>query len=785
MSMLDRKLRRDLLRMKGQAAAIALVVACAVAAYVGSTTTYRALRSSNEEYYDRFAFADVFAELRRAPATLASRIAEIPGSGTVETRIVADGPMNIPDFAEPATAHLVSIPPGGPRLNRLVLLSGRMPEPGSDEALAGETLLKLHHLHLGDAVSVILEGARRTLRIVGTATSPEFIFEIRPGDLLPDDAHFAVFWAPEADLAAAMRMEGAFNNVVLRLAPGADRQNVLDNLDRLLEPYGCLGAYGRDRHVSHRFISDEIRQLQGVAVFMPAVFLGVAAFLLNVAFSRLVGTQREQIAAIKALGYGNAAVGLHFLQLAGVIVLLGTLVGTLAGAWFGSVMTKMYALFYHLPLFRYELDPSAVAAAVLLSLLTAFAGVAGAVRRAVRLPPAEAMRPPAPPRYRATLLERLGLGRLLGPVGRMILRSLGRRPVRALLTAVGVAAAMAILVLGAFLDDSISWMMDLQFRRAQLEDATVTFVEPRDPAVVVELRGLPGVSRVEPFRAVPVVLRAGHRTWRIGILGLPASPALHRISDRGGNLVDIPAAGLMLTDKLADLLHVHPGDDLGVDVLEGTRPRKTVRLAAVVRDLIGLSAYMELDALNRLAGHGPAVSGAFLSVDQASEKELHRRLKDAPMVAGVLLQRVAVASFEATNAQYLLFFTGILVLFAAVISVGVVYNSARVTLAERERELASLRVLGFTRGEVSAVLLGELAVLVVLALPLGCLFGVGFSALIARNLSSDLFRVPLVVENSTFAFAALVVLGASLLTALAVRRRIDRLDLVEVLKTKE
>ncbi|MBI5500724.1 MAG: FtsX-like permease family protein [Deltaproteobacteria bacterium] len=785
MSMLDRKLRRDLLRMKGQAAAIALVVACAVAAYVGSTTTYRALRSSNEVYYDRFAFADVFAELRRAPRSLASRIAEIPGVGTVETRIVADGPMDIPGFAEPATAHVVSIPPGGPRLNRLVLLSGRMPEPGAGEALAGDTLLKLHHLRLGDAVTVALEGTRHTLRLVGTATSPEFIFQIRPGDLLPDDAHFAVFWLPESDLAAATRLDGAFNNVALRLAPGARETDVLARLDRLLEPYGCLGAYGRDRHVSHRFISDEIRQLQGVAVFMPAVFLGVAAFLLNVAFSRLVGTQREQIAAIKALGYGNAAVGLHFLQLAGVIVLLGTLVGTLAGAWFGSAMTRMYALFYHLPLFRYELDPSAVASAVLLSLLTAFAGVAGAVRRAVRLPPAEAMRPPAPPRYHATLLERLGLGRLLGPVGRMILRSLGRRPVRALLTAVGVAAAMAVLVLGAFLDDSITWMMDLQFRRAQLEDATVTFVEPRDPAVVHELHAVPGVTAVEPFRAVPAVLRAGHRTYRIGILGLPSPAALHRISDREGNLVALPAGGLMLTDKLADLLHARPGDDLDVDILEGTRPRKTVRLAAVVPDLIGLSAYMELDSLNRLAGHGPALSGAFLSVDPAAEQALHRRLKDAPLVAGVLLQRVAVASFEATNAQYLLFFTGILVLFAAVIAVGVVYNSARVTLAERERELASLRVLGFTRGEVSAVLLGELAVLVVLALPLGCLFGLGFSALIARNLSSDLFRVPLIVESSTFAFAALVVLGASLLTALAVRRRIDRLDLVEVLKTKE
>ena len=636
MSMLDRKLRRDLWRMKGQAAAIALVVACAVAAYVGSTTTYRALRKSNEEYYDRFAFADVFAELRRAPRELAARISEIPGVGAVDTRITADGPMDLSGFGEPATAHVVSLPPGGPRLNRLVLLSGRMPAPDAPgEALVGESLLKIHHLELGDTVSVVLEGTRRTLRIVGTATSPEFIFQIRPGDLLPDDAHFAVFWVPEAELASAVRMEGAFNSVALRLAPGAVESDVLARLDRLLEPYGCLGSYGRDRHVSHRFITDEIRQLQGIAVFMPAVFLGVAAFLLNVAFSRLVGTQREQIAAIKALGYGNAAVGAHFLQPAGAVVLLGTVLGTAFGAWFGAEMTKMYAVFYHLPLFRYELEPSAVATAALLSLLTAFAGVAGAVRRAVRLPPAEAMRPPAPPRYRAGLLERLGLGRLLGPVGRMILRSLGRRPIRALLTALGVAAAMAILVLGAFLDDSISWMMDLQFRRAQLEDATVTFVRPQDPAALHELQRMPGVTGVEPFRAVPVVLRTGRLTYRIGILGLPATPSLHRISDRDGRLVDVPSGGLMLTDKLAELLGVRPGDELAVDVLEGTRPRRTVRVASVVRDLIGLSAYMEIDELGRLAGHDPpsAAPSSPLTAPPVGTPAA----QDAPMV--VLLNR--------------------------------------------------------------------------------------------------------------------------------------------------
>jgi putative ABC transport system permease protein len=784
--MLDRKLRRDLWRMKGQATAIALVVACAVAAYVGSMTTYRSLRSSNLLYYDRYGFADVFAELRRAPRSLAARISEIPGVGEVEARIVADGPLDIPGFPEPATAHLVSLPPDSARLNRIFLLAGRFPDPTvPGEALAADTLMHIHHLSLGDTVDVALEGVRHTLRIVGTATSPEFILQIRPGNLLPDDAHFAVLWTSEAELAAALRLEDAFNAVALRLAPGASEPEVLARLDRLLEPYGCLGSYGRDRHVSHRYISDELRQLQGIAVYMPAIFLGVAAFLLNVAFSRLVGTQREQIAALKALGYGNAAVGLHYLLFASVIVLGGTALGAVAGAWFGSEMTGLYAKFYHLPLFRYRMEAGALAEAAVLSLGTACAGVAGAVRRAVRLPPAEAMRPEAPPRYHATWVERLGVGPLLSPAGRMILRNLGRRPIRALLTAAGVAAAMAIVVVGGFVGDSIGVVMDIEFRRTQFEDATVSFVEPRDPAVLYDLRRLPGVTAAEAFRAVPVVLHAGHRTYRIAIMGLPSAPRLHRIAEHTGQLVAIPSSGVMLTDKLGELLRVRPGDVLQVEVLEGTRPRRTVRVASLVSNLVGLMAIMDIDELSRLAGQGPAVNGAFLAVDETAEASLHRRLKDYPLVSGVLLQRVAVATFEATNAEFLLFFTGILSIFAGIIAVGVVYNSARVSLAERERELASLRVLGFTHREVSLVLLGELGTLVVLALPLGCLLGLGFSMLLAAQLSSDLFRIPVIVAQSSYAVAALVVLAASAATALVVRRRLDHLDLVAVLKTKE
>jgi putative ABC transport system permease protein len=785
--MLGRKLRRDLGRMKGQAVAVALVVACAVAAFVGTASTYRSLADSNQRYYATHGFAHLFARLSRAPRALQDRIAELPGVAGVEARIVTEAALDIPGFPDPAQALLVSLPDGRPTtLNRLVLLAGRWPAPGAiDEVLAGETFLKVHRLQPGAAVAVVLGGTRRTLRIVGAATTPEFIYQIRPGDLFPDDAHFGVFWTSERLLAQSLRLEGAFNDVVVRLGPDAVEPDVLAALDRLLEPYGGLAAYGRDRHVSHRFITDEVRQLKALAVVAPAIFLGVAAFLLNVSLSRLIGTQRELIATLKALGYSNFAVGAHYVQLMAVIVLAGVTVGAALGVWMGASLLEVYARFYHLPLWEFRFDPAVLALALLLSLGAGLAGTLGAVRRAVRLPPAEAMRPAAPPSFRPGLLERLGLGRLLSPLGRIVLRNLSRRPLRALLTALGVAAAASIIVVGAFMDDVMDFLVDLQFRRAQLEDAMVTFTRPLDPVAVDDLRRLDGVLDAEPFRSVPAVLRAGHRSYQLAVLGLPAQPRLHRIAVRSGRLVAPPPDGLLLTAKLAELLAVRPGDTLQLELFEGTRPRRTVAVAGTVDDLLGVSAYMQLDPLDRLVGAGPARSGAFLTVDPHDTADLYRRLKHLPAVAGVTLLETARRTFEATSAEYLLFMAGILVLFAVVIACGVVYNSARVSLAERERELASLRVLGFTRREVSFVLLGELAAVVVVAVPLGALLGWAFAALTAQGMDSDLFRLPLAIEPSTYAFAGIVVVAASLVTALVVRRRIDHLDLVEVLKTKE
>jgi putative ABC transport system permease protein len=785
MSPLDRKLLRDVWHLRGQVIAVALVVTCGVSMFVTLRSMHSYLVETQTSYYRQYRFADLFAQLKRAPLGVASRIADFPGVAAAEPRIVADVLLDVAGLPEPATGRLISIPRDRrPALNDLHLRRGRW-IAGRNEVLVSEAFARANRLALGGTLGAVIHGRWQRLRIVGLALSPEYVYEIRgTGDFFPDNRRFGVIWMGYDDLAAAFDLAGAFNDVAVALSPGASRPATLARLDRLLARYGGLGAYGREDQVSHRFLSDEITETQVTSVAIPAIFLGITAFLLHIVMSRLVATQRDQIAVLKAFGYGDGAVGGHFLKLALVPVLLGSLAGTGLGLWFAVELAQVYARFYQFPVLRYRPEPGIVALAVVIGGGAALLGAWGAAHRAMALPPAEAMRPEAPARYHVGWLERLA-GRFASPETRILLRNVERRPWKAALAIVGIALAASIVVLGWYTFDAIELMKNVQFRAVQREDVTVVLREPAARRSLHALARLPGVLRAEPFRLVAVRLRHGHRAYRTALQGVDPGGELRRIVDRDFHLHELPPAGVLLTSHLAEKLGVHPGDRLTAEVLEGARPVREVRVAGLVDEMMGMSAYMELPALNRLMHEGGILSGAYLAVDEPAREGLYAALKRLPAVAGVGVREAALRGFETTVAESFWLSISVLITFACVIAFGVVYNGARVALSERGRELASLRILGFSRAEVASMLLGEQALLTLVALPLGAVIGFAVCALLALRFESDLFRLPLAVSARTYLFAFVTVAVSAAASGFAVRRRLDRLDLVQVLKTRE
>ncbi len=788
MNSLNRKLLRDLWQLRGQVIAIALVVACGIACFVLAKSAYNSLQLTQATYYDQYRFADVFVSLKRAPETLKAQIAQIPGVGQVQTRIVVDVTLDVPELKEVPTGRLISIPEkNSPLLNNIYIRQGRYIEPGKgDEVLISEAFAQANQLNLGDTIGAIINGRWEKLQIVGIALSPEYVYEVRGGgEIYPDNKRFGIIWMGREALAHAFDLDGAFNNVTLSLTPGVNETEVIDRLDKLIERYGGLGAYPREDQVSHYILDDEISSLEVMGTLLPSIFLAIAAFLLHIVLSRLVGTQRIQIAVLKAFGYTNLAIGIHYLKFVLAIVSTGGFLGSVIGMWLGKLLTEFYKDFFRFPLLRYEAGASLIATAILVSCTAAIIGGLSAVRRAISLPPAQAMRPEPPAQFRPTLVERLGWESFFSPASRIILRNLERKPLQAFLSILGIAVAAAILMVGLYTKDAITYLVNVQFYHVQREDLTLVFNEPRPARTRYEIDRLPGVIRAEPFRIVPARLRFEHRTYRSALTGIEPSGELRGLIDRHLYAVNLPADGVVLSTKLAEILGVTPGDSLTVEVLEGSRPLRQVAVVGLVDELMGVSAYMDIYALNRLMREGHTISGAYLSVDPLFSDRLYSRIKQIPAITGTSTREATMNSFEEISGKSMLVFTMVLVGFACIITFSVVYNAARIALSERSRELASLRIIGFTRAEIAFILLGEQGILTLLAIPLGFLLGYGLSFVVSLSYDNELFRLPLIITKSTYAFTFVVVLIAAILSGLIIRYQLDRLDLIATLKTRE
>ena len=786
MRTLQRKLWRNLWYTKGQGIAIALLIATGVAMYVMAFTSMDSLRATQQQVYQQQRFADVFAPLKRAPESLAIRLAALDGVATLESRVRAPVNIRLTDYPDPVTGLALSLPDGQqPLLNRLYLRSGHLPEPlATDQIVISDGFAEAHHLQPGDQLQVVINGRYQRWQITGVALSPEFIYQIRPGDLFPDFARYALIWMNRSALASAYGMEGSFNQVNLRLAPGSSAASVIAALDPLLAPYGGLSAYARSEQTSHRYLEEELKQLATMARVLPLIFIAVAIFLLNVVTARLIATQREQVAVLKAFGYSNLQVGLHYSQWVLVIVLSGSALGVALGLWLAEQMAGLYQIYFRFPWLTLHLRPQVLLSAVLLSVLAALLGTLKALYQAVRLSPAEAMRPQAPARFRRTLLERLGIRGFSQPL-RMILRNLERQPVKALLSVTGIAFAVALMMLTGFQRGSVNHMIDVQFRLAQQQDVSVTFADPVNLQALQDLRAMPGVYHVEGQLVLPAILRNQQHEYRGSLQARPATSQLSQLLDSGLRRRALPPEGVLLTDHLARMLALRPGDTLQVQLLEGRRQVLELPVAGLITEYLGVGAYVDGDYLARRLDQAAQYNMALLAVDEADLAGLQSVLEALPAVLGVTLRQHSIEAFNALMDESMLLFTLISLLLAGLIAFAVAYNNARVAFAERGRELASLRILGFTRLETGYILLGELLILSLLALLPGFALGVLLSWLLTLGMQTDLYRVPLIITPVTFATAALVVLLATLLSGLIVWRKLQRLDMVSALKAAE
>jgi len=785
---LDAKLFRDLWRLRGQVLAIALVIASGVATLFMAIATVEALQDTTETYYQRYRFADVFANVVRAPDRVADRIARLPGVQLVDKRISEFASVDIEGFDEPVIGQLVSIPQHGQAsLNQLVLRKGAWVSLNrDDQVIVNEPFADAHDLSLGDRISIVLEGKKKSFEVVGIALSPEFIYAMGPGALLPDDHRFGIFWIAKDVLAAAYDLNNAFNSLSLSLAHNTDVRPVLESIDTILAPYGGTSALARKDQLSNWFVMNEIEQQKSMATILPSIFISVAIFLTYMVLSRLIETERTEIGLLKAFGYSSYAVAWHYIKLVLVIGLLGIVIGGAIGWFFGRINIELYAETLRFPLLIYRPSAFSFLIGAAVSLLTALLGALTAVGKAIKLPPAEAMQPPSPPIYKSRVGGANWSHTLLDQPTRISLRQIIRWPFRSFLTSCGIGFAVGLSVMTMQWNDSLAHMANVYFFEAQRQDVMVGMAQPRSLSAMHDFANLPGVQRVEPMRYVGAEFTVGNVTHRGALSAIKPDSQLQPIHDDSKRtVISVPQSGVTLARKLAEKLGVKPGDEIAIEILQGRRPNVVLPVENVIETFIGMPAFIGFERLNDLLKEGTRVEYANLLVDSAYEAQFSRQLKDTPNIGAIMHKQAALDSFNNTVIKNMTIFITMFSILAGILAFGITYNSARISLSERGRELATLRVLGFSRGEISYVLLGEVVLLIMLGLPLGCLLGWGLVLSMISSFDTELFRIPMVILPNTFGYSILLVIVATIFSATLVRRRVDKLDLIKVLKTRE
>ncbi len=793
MTVLRRMLWRQLRAESLLLTAVAAMMVVGGAVFVGLRSAHRNLRVSQRSYYEQTRFADFWVRLKKMPRHELAAVRQAAGIRTLTGRIRKYATIDLAEVPEPINALILSLPPDSrPTLNRVLIRQGTGFTPDrTNEVLVIEQFARAHHIQPGQTLDVLVHERKERLHVVGTVISAEFTYLLGPGSLVPDPERFGVLFVKREFAEHAFDFDGSVNELVgtWSAADPVLHHVWLNQLEDRLEPFGVVSKTQRRRQVSHQFLDGEIRGLGVSATVLPAIFLVAAALVLHILMMRLARRQRQIVGTLKAIGYADATIFTHFLKFGGIVGVVAGIVGGLAGYLMALVMTRIYRDYFEFPKLDCPLHIDIVLESTLLSLVFAVAGSWQGARSLFRLAPAEAMRPEPPRSGGAVFVERLTfLWHWLDTSWRLAWRTLLRQPFRTSTSLFATSTGAALLTSGLLMVRTVGLLVDHQFRRLMANDGEVVFIDEQPPSAVREIRNLPGVLYAEPVLDLPCTLRHGPYTYRTSITGLFPSARLTRPQTISGRRIPIPEQGLVVDQRLADILHVQPGDWIEVRPTRGDRTARTTPIRAITDGFLGVTAYADIRHVSQLAGESLAVRRVQFVTDKNphNDERRNRKLKETPAVAMTLSRHDLIDSLEDTIVRNMMAAIVVLVLFSATIFLGSLVNAASISLSERRREVATLLALGYSPWRVGGLFFRETLLVggvgTAAGLPLG--YAITWLSILPYR-DNDLFRIPLAGAPWVWWTAAAVGLVFIVAAHLPVQRRIHRLEVRDVLNVRE
>lgn len=792
MSILNRKLLRDLSAARGLLIAIISIMMLGTGLLVGMQSTFYNMQAAKDRYYRECRMADFWIDLKKAPLAELDVLHDIPGIRNWQDRIQFPVTVDVQLRVRPLNGMVISMPDlRQPVTNDIVLIRGDyFSDRGEPEVIINDKFAEANRLYPGQKLHLLLNNRREEFLIVGTAISAEFTYLIGPGSLTPDPENFGVFYLPRRQMEELFDFEGAANQVVGHFTPGmeGDRQAVLDLVERRLESSGFISATLLKDFTSNYFVSNEINQLSNMATVLPAMFLVVAALILNVLMTRLARQQRTTIGTLKAIGYSDATIFWHFLKFGAVVGLVAGIFASGLGMLLTWGMLTQYQQFFQFPDLRNDLFVQTHLIGWSVSIVCAMLGSVYGARQMLLLQPAEAMRPEPPAKGGRVLLERITLvWDQLSPGWRVAIRSMIRHRSRTAIALFAGTVGAGILVSGLMMMEATEYFIRDEFERRNRSDIELTFKDALDRQAWYDLSHLPGVDLVEPQFNLACDFVNGPYKRQGAINGILGDAQLTVPTDKQNRRISIPSVGLVMERRLADHLHISVGDMLEVRPKSGRREPLHVPLAAISDSQFGLSVYSDMQYLCRIRGESFAMSGAQLKINQTehAQRELYLSLKQMPAMEAISSRLELIKNMRETIIQNQNISIAIIVVFAGTIFFGNVLNASLVNLSERQREVATMGAMGYTRWEIGMLFLRESLVINSVGAVLGLPVGYFLIHLMVQMIDQDLVRFPVVTAPWIWISVVVTALSFTLLAHAVVQWQIHRMNWLDSLKVRE
>nr|WP_312289472.1 FtsX-like permease family protein [Clostridium chromiireducens] len=787
MKILFRNLLRDLKKSKGQFISILIIVILGVAFYTSLNSVFKNLSNSSTQYYEEYRLADIWVDLYKAPASAKDKIESLPYVKMSTERIINDASISLSE--ENATLRFITLPDAKREIvNDIVIKSGRyFSEEDNNQCILDEDFLKANNLNLGEYIYPVINGNKVKLKIVGSAKSPEFVYTLKDSsEIMVDNKKFGIIYIKQSFGEAIFDSKGFINNISINLSNGTSIETAKDDIRKILKNYGVKSVMDRDEQISSKMISEEIKQLKSTGGSFPIVFFLVSSIIIYIMMGRMVENQRVQIGVLKALGFTNVQVLTYYMSFSMIIAVIGSLIGSVVGTYMGVGLTKMYNQYFSLPLSEIRIYGEFVIPAFVLTLaFSLFAGY-NSCKVIFKIMPSEAMREKSPEVGKKILFEKIEfIWSNISNLGKIILRNLFRYKRRALLTSLGIIFSSALLLVALSMSDSMNFMIEEQYGNIQNYDIKVKFPKIMSVEELSSIKNIEHVTELEPVLETGVEISNGWRSKDVGFTALIEEPQIYRVEDTSGNKINLPNNGILISEKLANVLGVKVNDKVNIKFFFPGKEKREAVVKGIIVQYIGLSAYTSMDGLNNMLGEGMIASSAVLKLDNSKfENEVENKLKDMPGITSVESKSDSLNALL-KNMGAMKSSVGAMIVLAAILLIAVLYNIATINIFERQRELATLKVLGFTNNEIKKLIFNENYIISTFGIIIGLPFGKWLGSAMMANSSTDSYSIPYVVEFRSYIITVILTLIFTLVTNLMLMRKIKSIDMLEVLKNKE